>query len=164
MRFAEAQLRHVDKKVNTQLSENVGGVNNTLGDIAEGIMSSDLFEKFNALGFDFDDAIPNCPIREKGTKKKLAELDLLMLNGSIAVAIEVKVKMTIGDVEKHIKRMKILHDHPNNLLKGKKLYGAMASVKMTDIARKYAIKKGLFVLEPSGGNVNIKAPKALSVW
>jgi hypothetical protein len=75
----EEQLKKMINKVD-EVANHIGGLKNSLGEIVEGLMTSDLFEKFNALGYDFDDAITNCTIREKGTKKLLAELDMLMLN------------------------------------------------------------------------------------
>jgi hypothetical protein len=52
----------------SEVSKQVGGLKDSIGEIVEGLMASDLFEKFKALGYDFDDAISNCTIREKGTK------------------------------------------------------------------------------------------------
>jgi hypothetical protein len=160
----DKQIAETSEEVK-KLSVNVGGINNMIGDIAEGLLTSDLFEKFNALGYDFDDAISNCTIREKGTKRLLAELDMLMLNGSIALAIEAKARMTIKDVEQHLRHMAILHKHPNNLLNGRTLYGAMAGVKMTNRSKIYALNKGFFVIEPSGESVTIEPPRLKpAIW
>jgi gas vesicle protein len=156
-------IKKMSKKVN-EVSEQVGGIKNSIGKLVEGLMTSDLFEKFSVLGFDFDDAISNCTIREKGTKRMLAEVDMLMLNGTIALAIEVKTTMTIGDVDEHLKQMKILHDNPNNLLRGRTLYGAMAGAKMNERTKNHAIKRGLFVLQPSGNTVTIIRAEKIAVW
>jgi hypothetical protein len=72
--------------------------------------------------------------------------------------------MTIGDVDEHLKQMDILHNNPNNLLRGKKLYGAMAGAKMTERAKNHAIKQGFFVLQPSGETVTIMPAEKLAVW
>jgi len=159
----EEQLKKMSRKVD-QVSDQIGGLKNSIGKIVEGLMTSDLFEKFKALGYDFDDAISNCTIREKGTKKMLAEVDMLMLNGTIALAIEVKTTMTIGDVDEHLKQMDLLHNNPNNLLRGRTLYGAMAGAKMNERAKKHAIKRGLFVLQPSGKTVTIIPAEKITVW
>jgi hypothetical protein len=159
----EKQLNKMSKKVD-EVTKQVGGIKNSIGEIVEGLMTSDLFEKFKVLGYDFDDAISNCTIREKGTKRMLAEVDMLMLNGTIALAIEVKTTMTIGDVDNHLKQMNTLHNSPNNLLRGKKLYGAMAGAKMTERAKNHAIKRGFFVLQPSGRTVTIMKAEKLAEW
>jgi hypothetical protein len=61
--------------------------------------------------------------------------------------------------------MNLLHNNPNNLLRGKKLYGAMAGAKMTERSRNYAMKRGFFVLEASGDTVKIEMPAGKpAVW
>jgi hypothetical protein len=76
------------------------------------------------------------------TKRKLAQVDMLLVNETIAMAVEVKTTMTQGDVDKHEKRMEILCNEPNSLFANRKLYGATASVKTSKIARKYARNNG----------------------
>jgi hypothetical protein len=95
----------------------------------------------------------------------LAEIDCLLLNTDIALVAEVKASMTRGDVEKHLTRMKVLSGKQNGLLKDKKLYGAMAGIKISEKTKEYAKSKGLFVLEPSGNTVKIEAPAGKpAVW
>jgi hypothetical protein len=157
-------VAETSKKVDV-MSKNLGGIGNTLGDIVEGMLTSDLFKKFYVLGYDFDEAISNYEVCEKGTKRLLAEVDKLMFNGTIALAIEAKAKMTVHDVNEHLKQMAILQSAPNRLLNGKKLYGAMAGAKMTKKARNYAIQKGFFVIEASGDTVTIAVPEGKpAVW
>jgi len=67
--------------------------------------------------------------------------------------------MTQGDVDKHEKRMDILRNEPNSLFANRKLYGAMAGVKMSKIARKYAIDKGFFVIELTGDTIKVDMPE-----
>jgi predicted AAA+ superfamily ATPase len=141
-----------------ELSANVGGINNSLGDMAEGLMASDLYEKFETRGLEFDHAFPNYTVKDKKTKLKLTEVDLLMVNGTIAMAVEVKTTMTRGDVDKHETRMDILRREPNSLFINRVLYGAMAGVKMSDEAREYAIEKGFFVIDLTGNMVKIDVP------
>ena len=148
-----------------EVAKNLGGIGNMLGDIAEGLLTTDLFEKFHALGYDFEESIANYEVCEKGTKRLLAEIDMLMINGTMALAIEAKTQMTVRDVDQHLKHMKLLHSQPNRLLGDRKLYGAMAGIKVTKKARIYAIQKGFFVIEPSGDTVKIEAPAGNpAVW
>jgi hypothetical protein len=75
------------------------------------------------------------------------------------MAVEVKTHMTQGDVDKHLKRMAILRrEQPNSLFANRALYGAMASVKASKVARKYAIAKGFFVIDLTGDIVKIDMP------
>jgi hypothetical protein len=149
-----------------ELSKNVGGINNSLGDMAEGLMASDLYEHFKALGLDFDHSCQNYVVKDRKTRQNLAEVDMLLLNGTIAMAVEVKTTMTRGDVDDHEKRMDIIRNKPNSLFVNRKLYGAMAAVKTSPAACKYAIKKGFFVIELSGGAVKINMPEGFTpkIW
>jgi myosin heavy subunit len=167
----ECAIKEVDKQIDVltvkikELSANVGGVNNSIGDFAEALLTNDLLKKFKALDLDFDDALQNVVIRERGTKRVLVEIDCLLLNTDIALVAEVKANMTRGDVEKHITRMKVLSGKQNGLLKEKKLYGAMAGIKIREKTKEYAKSKGLFVLEPSGDTVKIEAPAGKpAIW
>jgi hypothetical protein len=87
---------------------------------------------------------------------------MLLVNGTIAMAVEVKTTMTHGDVDKHEKRMDILRHEPNSLFGNRTLYGAMAAVKTSSSARNHAIEKGFFVIELSGGTVKIDMPEGFS--
>jgi hypothetical protein len=155
------QFQETDKQIK-ELSKNVGGINNSLGDMAEGLMASDLYEHFKALGLDFDDSCQNYVVKDRKTRQNLAEVDMLLLNGTIAMAVEVKTTMTKGDVDKHEKRMDIIRNKPNSLFVNRKLYGAMAAVKTSPAARKYAIEKGFFVIELSGEAVKINMPEGFT--
>jgi hypothetical protein len=142
-----------------ELSRNIGGVNNSLGDMAEGLMASDLYETFKALKLEFDNSIPNYVVKDKKTKRDLAEVDMLLFNGTIAMAVETKTAMTIGDVSKHENRMEILRRESNSLLAKRKLYGAMAGVKLSKKTRQYAIGKGFFVIELTGNTIKVNMPE-----
>jgi hypothetical protein len=146
------------------VSKDLGGIGNSLGDMTEGLLTTDLLERFQEMNLDFDDALHNITIRERGTKRTVAEIDWLLLNTTIALVGESKTQMTRGDVDKHILRMKKLSGQPNNLIGGKTLYSAMAGVKISNKTKEYAKNKGLFVLEPSGNTVKIEAPAHAAVW
>jgi hypothetical protein len=127
--------------------------------MAEGLMASDLYEHFEKQGLKFDVSLQNYKVKDKKTGSLLAEVDMLLVNGTIAMAVESKTTMTRGDVDKHEERMNILRNKPNPLLGKRKMYGAMAAVKTSSKARKYAIEKGFYMIELSGGMVKIEMPK-----
>jgi hypothetical protein len=130
-------------------------------------MASDLYETFEALGLDFDQSFQNYKVKDKKTKRKLAEVDMLLVNGTIALAVEAKTTMTQGDVDKHETRMEILRHESNSPFANRKLYGAMAGVKMSPQAREYAIGKGFFVIElgeqsSHGNTIKIDMPEGFT--
>jgi hypothetical protein len=142
-----------------ELSKYVGGVNQSLGDMAEGLMASELSEKFAALGLDFEHSTQNYKVKDKKTNRTLAEVDVLLVNGTIAMVVEVKTTMTQGDVDDHETRMDILRNEPNSLFCNRQLYGAMAGVKISPTARKYALEKGFYVIELTGSTIKIDLPE-----
>jgi hypothetical protein len=158
---SKAEYDRRQEKLDAQLKElsaNVGGVNNSMGDMAEGLMATDLYATFKAQGLDFDQFTGNYKLKERKTGRTLTEVDMLLLNGTIAMAVEVKTTMTRGDVDEHKKRMEILRNKPNSLFTNRKLYGAMASIKTSKFARQYAIKQGFFVIELTGDTIKVDMP------
>jgi hypothetical protein len=153
----DKQIKEMGKRMD-ELSKNVGGVNGSFGDIAEGLMASDLCEKFAALGLDFEHTIQNYWVKDKKTGRSLAEVDILLVNGTIAMVVEAKTKMTRGDVDEHEERMAILRQASHSLFGKRKLYGAMAGVKMSSQARKYAIEKGFYLIALTGSTIKIDVP------
>jgi hypothetical protein len=167
----EKQFQALDVKIDRltanvdRVTANVGGLNNDIGDFAEGLLTSGLLKRFQQYDLDFDVMLRNVEINERGTKRPIAEIDWLLLNATTALVGEVKANLTVGDVNKHITRMKKLASTQNGLLGGKKLYGAVAGIKMTQTTRDYAKKRGFFVLEPAGDSVKVEAPVGTpAVW
>jgi hypothetical protein len=163
-----ADKRHEEtERVLKQLGEHVGGVKNSLGDMAEGLMATDLYEHFAAQGLNFDSSFQNYILkgrRNPTTKKRepLAEVDMLLINGTIAMAVEAKTTMTRGDVDKHVKRIEILRRVPNSLFANRALYGAMAAVKTSRKAQEYALQKGFYVIELTGDTVKLTVPQGFT--
>jgi hypothetical protein len=154
----DKKFQETDKKIE-KLSEIVGGVTGSLGDMAEGLMASDLRAKFAALGLKFEFTIKNFEVTDKETGRDLAEVDILLINGTIAMVVEAKATMTRGDVDKHAERMEILRQAAHPLFGKRKLYGAMAGVKTSSPARKYALAKGFYVIALTGSTIQIDVPE-----
>jgi hypothetical protein len=161
MMETDRKFQETDKQIK-ELSKTIGGVTGSLGDIAEGLMASDLSDKFAAFGLDFEYTIQNFEVKEKKTKRSLAEVDILLINGTIAMVVEAKTTMTRGDVDEHEERMEILRRATHSLFGKRKLYGAMAGVKMSPKARKYAIAKGFYLIELTGDTIKINMPEGFS--
>jgi len=76
------------------------------------------------------------------------EIDLLLINTEIAVAVEVMSSLSVEDVKEHLERLKKIQlVQPDRIdLHGVKLYGAVAGMIVENDADIYAYKQGLFVL------------------
>jgi len=93
--------------------------------------------------------------------KKYYEIDLLLINSQIAVAVEVKSSLSVDDVKEHLDRLeKIQKVQPERInMAGATLYGAVAGIIVENDADKYAYKHGLFVLRQKGSIVQIMNDK-----
>jgi hypothetical protein len=168
-KFAETgkYLEEVGKRVDKvckridNLGKHMGEVDHRLGDIVEHIMSPGAKTAFEALGYRFPKATPNVPIYGivDGKKKKLAEADLLLESDTRALAIEIKVKASAGDVNRHLRRMEILRQDADKRGDTRPLLGGIAGTMVSEAVRDYALENGLFVLEQSGIDLNIVPPQ-----
>ena len=152
------QMKETDRRMK-ELQEQMGGLNNSFGEMVEHLVAPNIVEKFNDFGFDFHRYAPNVRIKKPGTKDNLAEIDILLENGDVVIAVEVKAKATQKDVEKHVERMQILRQDAD--LRGDKRlhHGAIAVAIIDDSLRAYIIKKGFYMIEQTGDTVRINVPE-----
>ncbi|MFM6521221.1 MAG: DUF3782 domain-containing protein, partial [Microcystis panniformis] len=82
------------------------------------------------------------------------EIDLLVVNDTDAILVEVKSKLTQRDVDEHLQRMakfkRLMHR-----FRDVKALGAVAAMIVPNEVASYACRQGLFVLVQSGENVII---------
>jgi hypothetical protein len=83
------------------------------------------------------------------------EVDLLVVNDTVAVAIECKSTLSIDDVNEHLERMdklkRVLPAHAN-----KQVMGAVTGMIIPDNVARYAYKKGLFVIGQTGEQLVVR--------
>jgi hypothetical protein len=116
-----------------------------------------LVKKFRELGFTFTKAN-----RTEITDEQhdiITEVDALLENGDTVLAVEIKTKPRVGDINDHIKRMEKLREYADLHNDRRKYLAAMAGVVFSKSAKTYAFKKGLYVIEPSGDTFAITEPK-----
>jgi len=132
----------------------IGGLGNTLGSIVEHILTPGLPEKFRELGYSF-----NRISSYKWTQGVWAQVDGMLENGNLAVVVEVKTSLREVDIDNHLVRMEKIRKFADENGDKRKFMGAMASTITDDSNRNYALKKGLFVIEPSGDDVKVIKPE-----
>jgi hypothetical protein len=148
----DEQIRETSAKV-AELSKNIGGLNNSLGALIEEVYSAYLWEKFDALGYEFTRGSRGMKFRKNG--RLLAEVDIFLENGDYAMPVEVKTQLTTGDVDKHLARIARIREYLDNRSDKRKLVGAIAGGIVPDEVRNYAQEKGLYVIVQSGESVTI---------
>jgi len=132
-----------------ETQKNIGGLNNTLGSMVERIMTPDLPRKFKPLGFTFD----------KITTIVYAEIDGLLENGTQAMAVEVKTTLEIEDINDHLKRMEKIQKYADEHGDKRDFLCSIAAMIVKPKPKEYALKQGLFVIEPSGEDVKVTKPE-----
>jgi hypothetical protein len=148
------------EETNKQMKETdrrVGELTNRFGDMVEYMVMPNLVAKFEELNFTFTRA-NRTEIKDR-EHDIFMEVDALLENGDKVMAVEIKARPTGDDINDHIKRMEKLRKYAD-LHDDKRIYlGAMAGVVFGESEKIYALKKGFYVIEPSGDTFNIIPPE-----
>jgi hypothetical protein len=151
-RFEETDRRF--KETDRKISR-LGG---RLGELVEHLVAPNILEKFNKLGYVFGKAgLDVSFVDARGAF--LAEVDILLENGDIALAVEVKSKLMIDDVRDHIARMEKLRRYAGEHRDSRKLLGAVAGAIIPQESKSFALKNGFYVIEQAGDTVKIDVPE-----
>jgi uncharacterized coiled-coil protein SlyX len=143
------QMKITDKKL--------GELTNRFGDMVEYMILPNLVAKFEELGFTFTKA-NRTEIRDR-EHDIFTEVDALLENGDRVMAVEIKTKPNNDDINDHIERMEKLRKYAD-LHNDKRVYlGAVAGVVFGEGEKIWALKKGFYVIEPSGETFKITEPK-----
>jgi hypothetical protein len=119
-------------------------------------------EKFNALGCTFGKTSQNVEIDDDQDRCLGVEIDILLENGDIAVAVEVKVRPNYRDIDRHLERMEVLRRWADRHDDRRKFRGAVAGAIMSKEISDYALKAGFYVIVQTGDTVAINIPEGFS--
>jgi uncharacterized protein YjgD (DUF1641 family) len=150
----ERTLNRAIESTEKTLNKAIGGLGNTLGSLVEHIMTPDLPQKFKKLGYKFDRII-----KIKYAEGIYAEIDAILENGALAMVVEVKTTLRQSDIDDHLVRMEKVRKYADEHGDKRQFMGAIAATITDKSTREYALKKGLFVIEPSGEDVKVTKPE-----
>jgi hypothetical protein len=154
------ELRDVHKETEKAL----GRLSNKMGDMAEYTLLPNLPEKFKKFGFTFQVINRNRKITDD-EHDIYAEVDAFLENGNQAMAVEVKTTLRREDVDDHIKRMGKIRRYADVHNDRREFFGAIAATVIAEDAKRYALKQGFYIIEPSGEDVKIIPPASKpKVW
>jgi len=136
----------------------LGKLSKRMGEVVEFMVAPNLCEKFREFGFNFSQSNQNTIVSDKANKISF-EIDVKLENYRKAMLVEVKTKPTTEDVKDHIKRLEKMRKYADLHGDKRTFLGAVAGVVITDNVKKYVLKQGFFVIEPSGEGFNITSPK-----
>ena len=146
----DRQMKETDRKI--------GELGNRFGELAEHLVAPGIAERFNALGYHFDAIIPGgYEIRDE-QGKGIAEVDMLLENSDCIMAVEVKTRPRIQDIEHHVKRLDILRKYRNKHNDTRTIYGAIAGAVFGGPEKQATIDAGFYVIEQSGDTMRIDIP------
>ena len=151
------QIKETDKIVRRN-SKQMGDLHRRFGELAEHLVAPNIHKRFNELGYHFGSYNQGGTriFDERGNTK--TEIDMVLENGSTIMALEVKAKPAVKDVEHHIKRLEILRDHRRSINDKRTIKGAIAGAIFGAEEKKATIEPGLYVVEQSGDTMKIDMP------
>ena len=142
----DEQMKKTDeqmKKTDTRIDKIIGDFGNRWGKLGENLIKGSLVQRLNDRGIKVERVITNA-------KTGSSEFDIIAINGTETVVVEVKATLDPSDVRKFtesIKQFKTLWPE----FKDKTIYGAMAFlIRANRQADGLAQKQGFFVISATG--------------
>jgi hypothetical protein len=157
------QMRETDRKFK-ETDRKISKLGSRIGDLVEELITPDILEKFNKLGYVFGKVAPNVRYGDSHGKI-IAEVDLLLENGDIVLAVEAKTNLTDSDVRDHVEEGTVHCDSAGDL----HLYMQLRVVSRSERLCEYfsilqseeQITHGLYFEEIPEEVYTLKLPKAL---
>ncbi|MFZ1830112.1 MAG: hypothetical protein WAW42_15420 [Candidatus Competibacteraceae bacterium] len=149
-RFLKAQSQETDRKIKA-VTAAIGELGNRLGEFVEGFVRPAVVQLFRARGLEVHEVYPDVEV-DRGEEGM--QIDLLVVNSTEAILVEVKSKLALADVDDHLERLSKFKRLMPRYADVRALGAVAAMVIPKDVAR-YAYRKGLFVLAQSGESLVI---------
>ena len=136
-----------DKKMNKMR----GIWSNAWGDFVESLVSGSLVKMLQEWIPSINQIMKNIECHRNGLD---CEIDIIAVNNDALVAVEVKSTLNTKDVNSFLEKLQnFIMFFPQ--FKNYKVYGAVAYLKVTQSADKFAMKQGLFVIRATGDSGEI---------
>jgi hypothetical protein len=123
-----------------------------LGEFVEHMVMPTVVRLFQAQGLEVHEVHSDIKAKRDGQG---LQIDLLVVNDGILIAVECKSKMTTGYVDDHVQRM----DKLKAMLpayRNHRALGAVAALVMPEFVAEYAEEQGFYVLVQSGETLTIR--------
>ena len=141
----DRQMKETDRKLE-RLGKQYGDLGNRLGEFVEGMVRPGLVRLFRERGIDLNLTIRDLSARRDG---EAAQIDLMAIDDTEAVAVEVKSRLRVKDVDDHLRRMeKFRRLFPR--FADLRVVAAVAGMVIDDEAATHAEANGVFVIGQAG--------------
>ncbi|MDR2591290.1 MAG: hypothetical protein LBC59_00590 [Chitinispirillales bacterium] len=151
-RLLAAEVRKTSVAVR-ELTQNMGGINNSFGTLVEIVVIPKVRHDINAMGkHTFNRVLVNKKVSAlvAGEKNIIGEIDLFLFSDADkeAMIVEIKAQISKKQVEERLERLKKYRKYEEEAeIKGKKLYGAVAAIYIDPRVKAFALENGLYVIE-----------------
>jgi hypothetical protein len=142
------------KEMNRELNKKIGSLTDIFGMYAQTQTKERIVKMFAKRGIILDSTATNYK-QEDGKGGFIYEIDILLYNTIYAIVVEVKNHLKKDDIDEHLERMEKCIAFPPKGTKGTSLLGGVATMIISEEVERYAKKKGLYIIKPSGKSVKI---------
>lgn len=147
---ADRRLQRLEH-VAANTSREVAGLTTRWGRFVENLVEPSVVRLFRERGIEVQETARRLKSQRPGATM---EIDILAINGEVAVAIEVKSRLSQQDVEDFLVRLgRFKQAFPH--YSGYSIYGAVAAIEIDQDIDRYAYQRGLFVIKQNGETVAI---------
>ena len=139
------------KRTVAETTRAVNSLTTRWGRFVEELVEPAAIKLFRARGIDVEHTFSRGKVAKQGVAM---EIDILAVNDTELVAVECKSRLSKDDVDYFLEKLKLFKQafpHFQNF----EVYGAVAGIEIDEGIDRYAYKKGLFVIKPSGDTVEI---------
>lgn len=154
----DEELKQSRKEFDKRMNKMRGIWSNAWGDFVESLVSGSLVRMLQKWIPSINLIMKNIEGQRNGHD---CEFDIIAVNNDALVAVEVKSTLNVKDVKDFLEKLKNF----SMLLpqfKDYKIYGAVAYLKVTQDAEKFAMKQGLFAICATGDSGEILNKKGIS--
>ncbi|MGA1283214.1 MAG: DUF3782 domain-containing protein, partial [Prochlorothrix sp.] len=139
------------EEINTRTSQAIDALTSRWGRFVENLVAPAVLRLFQERGIPVNRSFQRAKGSEGG---RHLEIDILALNHDVAIAVEVKSRLTQRNLRQFIKNLEsfkaIFPEYADRTL-----YGAVAAIEVDKDIDLYTYKQGLFLIEQSGDSVKI---------
>jgi len=132
----------------------VGALGSRIGEIIENMVGGNIVEQFQALNIAIKSHSRYKTFGTGGINES-GEIDVFLENGDLVILMEVKTRLTNGDIREHIERIKKYRRYGGEK---RRILGAVAGAVASKEVIDFAHKQGLYVIVQSGDAVKIVPP------
>ena len=146
-----AELKESRAKTDEKIRELAEQFTSTTGHITEGIMHPAAIRVFQEAGYDINRYYRNLKRKNKQKQTEM-EVDLLMLDDTLVIAVEIKTDCRKKDIDHFLRQMpkfkKLFPEY-----RDKEVLAAVAAINYDSDAAQYAHEQGLLVISTTDGNL-----------